>query len=152
MQHAETTQSLSAHDVRRIAVAGAVHPRTVTSAYRGDTIRSTTRARIEQAARDLGLPPPPAAKVATSVIVPAEVLAGLLALVRQAAREGTAEALAAHAPPAPSTPAARLTLDEVARHESVQPSDDPPPRRGGRSCALPRGRPTVRLRGMARVV
>ncbi len=52
------------------------------------------------------------------MIVPAEVLAGLLALVRQAAREGTAEALAAHAPPASPTPAARLTLDEVARHEA----------------------------------
>lgn len=34
---------------------------------------------------------------------PADVLAGLLALVRDAAREGTAQALAAHAPPAPLT-------------------------------------------------
>jgi hypothetical protein len=36
------------------------------------------------------------------VIVPSDALAGLLALIRQAAREGTAEALAAHTKPPPS--------------------------------------------------
>jgi hypothetical protein len=45
-------------------------------------------------------------------------LAALLALVREAAREGAAQAFAAHGAPAPSTPSARVTLDELARLES----------------------------------
>lgn len=48
--------TLSPHDARRIAVAAAVHPRTVLRAYRGDTVRSTCAARIAHAATLLGLP------------------------------------------------------------------------------------------------
>jgi hypothetical protein len=49
---------LSAHDTRRVAVAAAVHPKTVSRAYRGEVVRSTCAARIVEAARSLGLPPP----------------------------------------------------------------------------------------------
>lgn len=51
--------SLSAHEIRRIAVTAAVHPKTVARAYRGEFIRSTCAARILDAARMLGLPLPP---------------------------------------------------------------------------------------------
>jgi hypothetical protein len=51
------------------------------------------------------------------MITQPDVLAGLLALIRQAAREGTAEAFAAQVAAAPSTPAARATLDELASLE-----------------------------------
>jgi hypothetical protein len=50
---------------------------------------------------------------------PPDVLAGLLALVRQAAREGAAEALAAHVAASPASPAQRLTLDDLAHAEST---------------------------------
>jgi hypothetical protein len=52
-------QSLSPHDLRRVAVAAAVHPKTVARAYRGHVVRSTCAARIDEAARVLGLPLPP---------------------------------------------------------------------------------------------
>lgn len=52
------------------------------------------------------------------MIAPPDVLAGLLALVREAAREGVTQALADHAAPAPTNPAARVTLDDLARLES----------------------------------
>lgn len=54
-------QVLTPHDVRRIAVAASVHPKTVTRAYRGADVRSTCAARIAEAARALGLPLPPRA-------------------------------------------------------------------------------------------
>lgn len=50
--------TLSAHDARRIAVAAAVHPKTVARAYAGLPVRSTSAARIVEAARILGLPQP----------------------------------------------------------------------------------------------
>ena len=50
---------LTAHDARRVAVAAAVHPKTVVRAYRGLVVRSTCSARIVGAARSLGLPEPP---------------------------------------------------------------------------------------------
>jgi hypothetical protein len=51
------------------------------------------------------------------VSVPPDVLGALLALLRGAAREGAAEALAAHATAAPSAPTQRLTLDALAHVE-----------------------------------
>ena len=53
-----TVTRLSAHNVMRIAVYGFTHPRTVRRAYRGDPVRSTTAARIIDAAQKLGLPEP----------------------------------------------------------------------------------------------
>jgi hypothetical protein len=53
------------------------------------------------------------------VTAPADVLAGVLALVREAAREGTAEALAAHVAQSPAASAQRLTLDDLAHAEST---------------------------------
>lgn len=50
--------SLNTHDTLRIAVEACVHPRTVTRAYRGQPIRSTTAARIKQAAAKLGFAVP----------------------------------------------------------------------------------------------
>ena len=55
----QTLVLLSAHDERRVAVCSISHPRTVRRAYRGDEIRSTSRARIVAAATELGLPLPP---------------------------------------------------------------------------------------------
>jgi DNA-binding LacI/PurR family transcriptional regulator len=52
------SQSISPHDLRRIAATGVLFPRTVERFYKGLPVRSTTRARIEQAARELGLPLP----------------------------------------------------------------------------------------------
>jgi hypothetical protein len=51
------------------------------------------------------------------MITQPDVLGGLLALVRQAAREGAAEALAAHVAAAPSTLSTRLTIDDLAHAE-----------------------------------
>ena len=48
----------------RIAAASDSSPRTVDRAYRGERIHETTRARITRAARELGLPAPPAAVAA----------------------------------------------------------------------------------------
>lgn len=50
---------LSPHDVRRLCAAGALHPDTVRRCYSGAQVRSTSYARIVQAARDLALPLPP---------------------------------------------------------------------------------------------
>jgi hypothetical protein len=52
------------------------------------------------------------------VTSPADALAAVLTLVREAAREGAAQALAAHASPPSSTPTARVTLDDLARLET----------------------------------
>jgi hypothetical protein len=49
----------TAHDRIRIAATAAVDPRTVLDAYKGKPIRSTCAARIDAAARILGLPLPP---------------------------------------------------------------------------------------------
>ncbi len=46
--------AISAHDRRRIAVHASVDPRTVDRALAGQTIRSTTRARIAEAMAVLG--------------------------------------------------------------------------------------------------
>jgi hypothetical protein len=55
------------------------------------------------------------------VIAPVDVIAGLLALVRQAAREGAADALAGHATPSPSiTPL--VDRRETARALGVSPA------------------------------
>lgn len=51
----------TAHEVRRIAVAAAVDPRTVRAFLEGRPIRSTTESRITDALRLLGLPVTPAA-------------------------------------------------------------------------------------------
>ena len=48
-----STQSLTAHEARRIAVAACVDPRTITQ-YLAGTAKSTTSARIEQALQQLG--------------------------------------------------------------------------------------------------
>ncbi len=69
------------------------------------------------------------------MIAPPDVLAGLLALIRQAAREGAAEALAADEAAAPSTPTPRLTLDDLAAAEK---SSRATIRRLTREGALPR--------------
>jgi hypothetical protein len=52
--------SLTAHDRRRVAVHAGVDDRTVLAFLRGQPMRSTTRARVEEALRALGyLPAPP---------------------------------------------------------------------------------------------
>lgn len=51
------------------------------------------------------------------MIAAPELLAGLLALVREAAREGTTEALAARVALGPSTLTTRLTIDDLAHAE-----------------------------------
>jgi hypothetical protein len=53
------------------------------------------------------------------VTAPADALAAVLMLFREAAREGVAQALAAHVSAAPSTPAARLTIDDLAHAEKT---------------------------------
>lgn len=58
MASTDESPRLSAHDVRRLAVTAAVHPKTVARAYRGEAVRSTCAARIVDAARALGLPEP----------------------------------------------------------------------------------------------
>jgi DNA-binding LacI/PurR family transcriptional regulator len=49
----------SARDRVQIAARSESSPRTVDRCYAGHNVHDTTRARIEAAARDLGLPPPP---------------------------------------------------------------------------------------------
>lgn len=44
----------TAHEIRRLAVEAGVAPETVKRYIRGERMRSTTLARIEQAARALG--------------------------------------------------------------------------------------------------
>lgn len=51
---------LSAHEFRRLSVAGLVGPDTCRRCYDGKPVRAITRLRIERAARSLGLPLPPA--------------------------------------------------------------------------------------------
>ena len=48
----------TAHEVRRIAVAAIVDPRTVRTYLEGRPTRSTTAVRIAEALRALGLPAP----------------------------------------------------------------------------------------------
>lgn len=50
---------LNAHDVRRVAVAASVDPRTVRAYLRGDRTQSTTASRIAEALRSLGFTQPP---------------------------------------------------------------------------------------------
>ncbi len=49
---------------------------------------------------------------------PTDLFAGLLALIRDSARDGAAAALAAHVAASPSTARPRLTLEELAHLES----------------------------------
>ena len=49
------------HDRLTIALTAGCCERTVLRAYRGDRIASSTRARVERAAVELGLAPPPCA-------------------------------------------------------------------------------------------
>ena len=51
--------ALTAHDVRRLSAEAVVHPDTLRRAYAGMPIRSTSRVRINAAAKKLRLPPPP---------------------------------------------------------------------------------------------
>lgn len=60
--HGPESTSLSAHDVRRLSAQGEVHPNTIARAYSGKPVRSLSLARIERAARELGLPLPNAAQ------------------------------------------------------------------------------------------
>jgi hypothetical protein len=55
------TTDLSAHDIRRLAVAAFCAPRTVRRAYRGEVVREISVLRISDAANTLGLPLPPRA-------------------------------------------------------------------------------------------
>jgi DNA-binding LacI/PurR family transcriptional regulator len=66
----ETSPPLSAHDVRRLAVAAAVHPKTVSRAYRGESVRSTCAARIADAAHTLGIQQPPVRRTAEPTRAP----------------------------------------------------------------------------------
>lgn len=50
---------LTAHQVRVMSAHGMLHPKTVRRAYGGLVVQSTSYARIELAARQLGYPPPP---------------------------------------------------------------------------------------------
>ncbi|MFO0588818.1 MAG: hypothetical protein U0441_14810 [Polyangiaceae bacterium] len=56
--------TLSAHDVRRLAVEAMCDPRTVISFMKGAPMKGTTRARLVKAALALGFkaPPPPVKK------------------------------------------------------------------------------------------
>lgn len=57
-------QKLTAHDVRRLAVAAKRDPRTVRDWYADpDAVRPTSAAALAQAARRLGLPQPSLAQV-----------------------------------------------------------------------------------------
>ncbi len=56
----------SAHEKRRVAVAGMVSPRSVAHAYAGKPIRSMCLDRIARAARELGFARPPDAAPSTS--------------------------------------------------------------------------------------
>jgi len=57
---------LSPHELRRLSVTGLITPETARRCYAGDPVRVMTRLRIERAARELGLPPPPAPKQAAT--------------------------------------------------------------------------------------
>jgi hypothetical protein len=57
-------KKLTEHDYRRLCVEGIVDPRTAKRAYRGEEVRVLSRLRLEQAARELGLPLPPPARAA----------------------------------------------------------------------------------------
>lgn len=50
------TTYVSAHDIRRIAVAAMTDPRTIQRYLKGEPIRSTSKARIEAALAALGFP------------------------------------------------------------------------------------------------
>lgn len=50
------TPTISAHDVRRIAVAAMTDPRTIQRYLKGEPIRSTSKARIEASLAALGFP------------------------------------------------------------------------------------------------
>lgn len=50
-----TKQQLTPHDVRRIAVAALMTPRTVKRWIDGSPVRELTRVRIERAVRELGI-------------------------------------------------------------------------------------------------
>lgn len=54
------TTNVSAHDVRRIAVAAMTDPRTIQRYLKGEPIRSTSKARIDAAVLTLGIPAPSA--------------------------------------------------------------------------------------------
>ncbi len=50
---------LTAHEIRRISVTALVSPKAVARCYAGEPVRNLTRLRIERAARELVLLPPP---------------------------------------------------------------------------------------------
>jgi hypothetical protein len=50
---------LTPHEIRKLAVTGLVAPRTIARCYRGKPVRELIWRRIERAAREVGLPPPP---------------------------------------------------------------------------------------------
>jgi hypothetical protein len=56
-----TRTSLTPHDRRRLAVAAPCDDDTVIRAYAALPVRQLSRLRLERAAAELGLPPPPAA-------------------------------------------------------------------------------------------
>jgi len=53
-------QTITPPDRVRIAAQATVDPRTVMRIYAGERATPNVRDRVERAARDLGLPPPPA--------------------------------------------------------------------------------------------
>lgn len=68
------TQTLSAHDRRRLAVIAAVDPRTVARVYRGEPVRPLCAARIADAARFLGFPPPaPTDRLTATALTPSDL-------------------------------------------------------------------------------
>jgi hypothetical protein len=50
---------LTPHEVRKLAVIGLLSPRSIRACYGGKRVRELTWRRIERAAREAGLPPPP---------------------------------------------------------------------------------------------
>lgn len=60
----QASQSIGRADRIRIQGESFVDERTVAKCYRGERVTSATRARVEQAARRLGIAPPPAERSA----------------------------------------------------------------------------------------
>lgn len=57
------SQSISRADRIRIQGESFVDERTVAKCYRGEHVTSATRARVERAAQQLGIAPPPAERL-----------------------------------------------------------------------------------------
>lgn len=58
-RHVDSTTLVDAPRRRRIAAAATCDERTVLRAYRGQPVKESTRLRVTEAARSLGLPEPP---------------------------------------------------------------------------------------------